>query len=79
MMVICYGGCKLFSVRSQKMNYLSITILICQLSAENTNLNSESEKKIRSHVWKYIWYVSLVVLRQSLSLLVIQDDHHFTI
>ena len=37
--------CKLFSVRSQKMNYLSITILICQLSAENTNLNSESEKK----------------------------------
>ena len=50
MMVICYGGCKLFSVRSQKMNYLSITILICQLSAENTNLNSESEKKIRSHV-----------------------------
>jgi hypothetical protein len=58
MMVICYGGgkknlltncCKLFSVRSQKKNYLSITILICQLSAENTNLNSESEKKIRSH------------------------------
>ena len=37
--------CKLFNVRSQKMNYLSITILICQLSAENTNLNSESEKK----------------------------------
>ena len=54
MMVICYGGgkkkltncCKLFSVRSQKMNYLSITILICQLSAENTNLNSEWKTKI---------------------------------
>jgi len=38
--------CKLFSVRSQKMNNLSITISICQLNAENTNLNSELKTKI---------------------------------
>lgn len=36
-------------------------------------------KKKLEVMFEYIYLVSLVVLRQSLRLLVIQDDHHLTI